>query len=311
MNVNLEKFIKRNQKRNSKLYLPECVEGVDYVTCPVSKQRLSMIKKSYIERVLGMTVAEYDQQYPSARKISQRRKNNIKMGLKEIDVDSGLTKYELGQQKARETLKSTDENGMSGYKKKGQKTRATHLSKIDESGRNGYRRQADFRLTTILSNGLTVEQNAHLKQKESLIRNHKTGSGGASKQSKKVLAPILDLLNNNNVKYYFDKNEYGIKDLESGNYYFWDLTIPLFQLVIEYQSSAWHADPCLLDEEWNRWTPPRGKTRTANDILLYDYNKARALYKNRGFVTYYVWQKTEETDVKELLCLLKTMIMKS
>ena len=41
-----------------------------------------------------------------------------------------------------------------------------------------------------------------------------------------------------------------------------------------------------------------------------DYNKARALYKHRGIVTYYVWQASQRQDVSDLLCLLRTMIMK-
>jgi hypothetical protein len=172
-----------------------------------------MIKKSYIERILGLTVEEYDQQYPGVRKISQRRKHNIKHGLKEIDGTTGLTKYELGQQKAREILKSIDEHGISGYKKKGQKTRDTHMSKIDDSGRNGYQRQVINRLTTILPNGLTVEQNAHIKQKDSLIKNNKSGSGAAINLSKKVLYPIINFLAEQKIKYYFDQNEYGIKDI--------------------------------------------------------------------------------------------------
>ena len=138
MNGKLNDFIKRNQKRNIDLYNSDCVEGIDYVVCPASGQRLSMIKKSYIERILGLTVEEYDQLYPGARKISQRRQHNIKHGLKKIDGATGLTKYELGQQKARKILKSTDEYGISGYKKKGQKTRATHMSRLDDFGRNGY-----------------------------------------------------------------------------------------------------------------------------------------------------------------------------
>lgn len=311
MNDKLNDFIKRNQKRNIDLYNSDCVEGIDYVVCPASRQRLSMIKKSYIERILGLTVEEYDQLYPGARKISQRRQHNIKHGLKKIDSATGLTKYELGQQKARKILKSTDKYGISGYKKKGQKTRATHMSRIDDFGRNGYRRQADARLTTVLPNGLTVEQNAHIKQKESLIKNHKTGSGGASKISKKALQPIIELLDYNNIKYYFDKTEYGIKDPDFGNYYFWDLTIPDFGMAIEYQSSAWHANPTLFEDKWDNWKPPRGKLRSAAEVLQYDYNKARSLYKHRGIVTYYVWQESESIDKDNILCLLKTLITKS
>jgi hypothetical protein len=307
MNTKILEFIKRNKKRNDHLYESGLTEGYDYVVCPISGERLSMIKENYIIKILGMSVTDY----PAVQRICQKRKENIKFGLKEIDADTGLTRYELGQTKAREILSRVDETGLSGYHKKGKKTRATHLANIDEFGRNGYRRQADYRLTTVLLNGLTIEQNAHIKQREKLIANNVSGTGGASKLSKKVLKPILEFLNENNIRYYFDSTEYGIKDPDSGNYYFYDLTIPEFTMVIEYQSSAWHADPMLSETEWRDWKPPRGKVKTATDVLQYDYSKARSLYKNRGMTTYYVWQLTQDTDVKEILCLLKTLITKS
>lgn len=311
MNAKLTQFIKRNRRRNEHLYQPGLVQGQDYVVCPVSNQRLSMIKSSYIEKILGMTVSDYETLYPNIERICSARKENIKNGLKEIDNTTGLTKYKIGQLKAKQTLSSIDETGVSGYKKKGQKTRATHMSKIDELGRNGYRRQADARLTTILSNGLTVEQNAHKKQKETLIKNNKTGNGGASKLSKKAFEPVLEFLKEKNIRYYFDKTEYGIKDSVTGKYYFWDLTIPELKMVIEYQSNAWHANPLLSEQEWKNWRPSRGKKKTADEILKYDYDKAKSLYRNRGYLTYYIWQKSEKENIKEIMCLLKTMIMKS
>lgn len=138
MNKKLEKFIARNQKRNSHLYGPEMVEGYDYVVCPISQARLSMIKNNYITEVLGISLDEY----PAIKRICEKRKQNIKSGLQKIDPITGMTHYEKGQIKARKILSQKDENGISGYKKKGQKTRSTHMSKIDEFGRNGYARIA-------------------------------------------------------------------------------------------------------------------------------------------------------------------------
>lgn len=306
MQKQIIEFIKRNKKRNQHLYAPDTIEGYDYVVCPVSGQRLSMIKNNYITNVLGMAVEEY----PDVQRICSRRQENIRHGLQQIDPHTGLTCYETGQIKARQLLNQVDADGKSGYKRKGERTRATHLNRLDEFGRNGYRRQADYRLTTTLSNGLTIEQNAHIKQKESLLRHNKTGSGGASKLSKKVLAPVIDVLDHYKIKYYFDDSEYGIKDVNTGNYYFWDLTIPSLKMVIEYQSSAWHADPGLTEDKWAAWRPPRGKMKTAAEVLEYDYKKSKSLYLHRGFLTYYVWQRTQDNDIKDLLCLLKTQITK-
>ena len=138
MNKKLVKFIERNRKRNSNLYGPEMLEGYDYVVCPISQERLSMIKNNYITNVLGMSLDEY----PTMNRICEKRKQNIKSGLQKIDPITGMTNYEKGQVKARKILSQTDNNGISGYKKKGQKTRSTHMNKIDKLGRNGYARIA-------------------------------------------------------------------------------------------------------------------------------------------------------------------------
>ncbi len=310
MNTSIEKFKKRNRRRNAHLYHSGLIQGIDYIVCPVSNARMLNIRSTYITKILGMTVEYYDNKYPNIQKSCQSHKNNIKNGLRKIDSVTGLTKYQIAQIKAKQTLSKTDENGISGYKKKGQKTRNTHLNKIDKFGRNGYRRQADYRLTTFLSNGLTIEQNAHIKQKETIIKNNKTGSGGASKLSKKALEPILIFLNKEKINYYFDKKEYGFKDPDTGSCYFWDLTIPEFKMVIEYQSSAWHANPTLSEEEWKKWRPPKGKKKTAEEVLKYDYDKAKSLYKNRGYLTFYIWQKSQKENIEEILCLLKTLNMK-
>jgi hypothetical protein len=310
MKTKIEEFCARSRYRNPHLYTDSAVCGQDYVVCPVSNARMLIIRTDYITNVLSMTVEEYDRLYPHVQKRCVAHQNNIRAGIQKIDPETGLTKYQLSQRKAQQKLSAVDANGVSGYKRKGQKTRATHMNKVDELGRNGYQRQANYRLTTVLENGLTVEENAHIKQKETLISNNKTGSGGASKQSKRVLSPIIDLLLQNNIKFYFDSTEYGIKDPKTGLYYFYDLTIPDFKITFEYQSSAWHADPRLTEDEWAKWCPPRGKKKTPEEVLQYDYDKARSLYKNRGITTYYVWQKTEKQDIEDGLCLLKTLITK-
>lgn len=138
MNKNIKEFIKRNRYRNRHLYNSDLTEGIDYIVCPVSNERLSMIKKSYIERVLEMNVEDYDNLYPKIRGVSAARKQNIKKGLKRVDPVTGKTKYQLSQEKAKKTLSRIDESGVSGYKQKGLKTRSTHLSNIDQFGRNGY-----------------------------------------------------------------------------------------------------------------------------------------------------------------------------
>ena len=306
----LEAYLHRNKVRNANLYNADMVEGIDFVMCPHTNTRKTMIEAKYITSVLGMTVDEYDKLYPNIQKIATSRMEKVKEGLQKIDSETGLTKHKIAQIKSKEILSKIGDDGLSGYKRKGKKTRETHMNTIDEFGRNGYRKQADNRLTTILPNGLTVEQHAHIKQRETIISTNCASNGGASKISKKWLAPILILLDEYNQKYYFDKSEYGIKDMDIGCYYFYDVVIPELNMAIEYQSSAWHSNPAWSKSRWDKWMPPKGARKTAEEVLQYDYNKARALYKFRNIVTYYVWEDSAQEDIEGLLCLLKTQLMK-
>lgn len=302
-------FKNRNRKRNCHLYSVDKIEGVDYVVCPLTNERMSMIKRTYIERVLGLTVEQYDSMFPGIQKICRRRIQNIKDGLSSIDTLTGKTKYEVSQEKAKVTLNTVGDDGLSGYARKGLKTKQTHLETVDEFGRNGYQRQAYFRLNTLLPNGLTIEQNAHLKVKDTLLKKGITRVVGASAVSKRVLNPIIQFLDSIGVKFYFDKMEYSIN--VNGEMFYYDLTIPEFNMVIEYQSNAWHADPRMSLEKWQEWRTPKGEKKTANEVSKRDYYKARMIYEHRGFRTFFVWEDSQEHDVEEILCLLKTLSMKS
>lgn len=56
MKTKIQQFILRNKKRNSHLYIACLAKGYDYVICLTSCERLSMIKKNYIENLLLETI---------------------------------------------------------------------------------------------------------------------------------------------------------------------------------------------------------------------------------------------------------------
>ena len=304
----LEGYLVKNKRKFKDLYLPEKVKDIDYVECPVTNCRMKSLTRKHIEQNLNMSLNEFDSLYPGARKSSTSSKLNISSGLKTIDIETGLTAKQIAVEKSKKKLSEVDENGISGYKKKGQKTRATHLDKVDEFGRNGYQRQANYRTSTVLENGLTIEQNAHLKQRDTIV-NGTNSFSKASKASKKIFEPIITFLDEVQIPYHFDDKEYCIAGDEN-KFYFFDLTVSQFKLAIEYQSNAYHADPRLDETAWNAWKPPRGKIKSADEVLQYDYDKARTLFKKRNYVTYFIWENTKKQDVQDILCLLKTMTMK-
>lgn len=311
-----EQFVRRNQRTNHALYAPHCIEGPDYVICPVTGERMAMITKKHITHVLEMTQQEFADRFPHQLMHSNRRRINIQNALKFTDPVTGLTKHQQSVNASKVSSRVPDDTGTTPIQRRVAKTKATHLSRIDELGRNGYQRQAHVRKTTVLPNGLTVEQNAHIKQKQTCIDKGVSINRGASAQSKRVLAPILDWLDLLGIPYYFDNNEFGLRDSVTGNYYFYDLVIRKFNIAIEYQSHAFHANPQLSNDDWINWTPAKGPNLPVGVLpadyrLTYDYTKARSLYQHRGFHMFYVWEASEQQDVERILCLMQTMNMKS
>lgn len=312
--VNLSKiqqFSLRNRKRNKHLYAPDLVEGVDYLVCPVSQERVCMIRSDYIRQVLEMDPAEYWQRYPHLPKTSQKRQDNIKQGLAKIDSETGVTKHEKGIQKAQVTKTTPDSCGQTIYQKIGKKTRAAHMSNIDEFGRNGYQRLAYYRTTALLPNGSTVEQEAHRKRAERIaalgVRHRRYG---ASQISKKILAPILQYCMDNNMQYYFDSNEFVVRDTNHQRNYLYDLVIPEVDMVIEYQSNRYHPWPTMSAVEWNTWIDPYSHL-TADQKHSYELTKARAIFQKHGYRMWYVWETSYQTDIEDILCWLTTVNTKS
>jgi len=135
------KFIKRNRRktRNGLLYIDGLIEKRDYILCPVSGERMSKMSERHIIDVLKMTVDEFKEKFGADYKMtSDSHCNEISNGMKVIDEESGLTKHGLSVVKAKESLNKIGDDGLTGYARKGIKTKKTHMENIDEFGRNGY-----------------------------------------------------------------------------------------------------------------------------------------------------------------------------
>jgi hypothetical protein len=135
----LNECIKNNKRDCTDLYDdPSKVELVDYILCPVYGIRMRQMKTTYITGILKMSMEEFETKYPNFQRDTSARADNVKKGLTKIDPNTGLTKHRLSVEKSKVTLSTPDENGETGYDKKGQKTRATHMSNVNEHGQNGY-----------------------------------------------------------------------------------------------------------------------------------------------------------------------------
>lgn len=300
----VKKFINRNRQRNSDLYdLPDTDEGTAYVVCPVLGIRTLNIKRPYVEGVLLMSWDDFVGRYPDAKLHCAGHTERVSVGLM-VEVEPGLTKHQAAMIKATAVKKIVGEDGLTIDQRKGHKTRETHMQRGDD-GMTGYERLAHYRNTTILDNGLSVQQNGLKKRHDAIVAGEFKRSFGASAASRRHLAPLLEWLEEEGIKYYFGDREYAINDGE--NYYFFDLVIPTFDLCVEYQSNAYHADPRMSDQRWLSWRParPKDSVETAASRTEYDLNKARALYRTRGFNTWFVWENSVGSDVGDILLHMK------
>lgn len=307
-------MLRDNQDKASSLYeLPESELNINFLVCPLLGIRKQEIRSDYIENYLLMTVNEFKRKFPNQLLVCKGLSTNIKSGLHATGED-GKTGHERSVVKTQAILSTVDANGLTGHQKLGQKTRNTHLNNINEKGQNGYQQQVEARLTTFLPNGFTVEQNAHRKKEETESKNG-VKRYGASKQSKKALAPVLDWLNVHHLFHWFDQDEWRLQCSQTKRVLFYDLTIPDLNLVVEYHSSAYHPNPFVLtEEEWSNWSP-RFPSGTDNRFMQNDLFKAKAIWLNMKYVTFPVWERTQNTDVEALMeyleCLLEIKNMRS
>lgn len=298
----IETFIRRNEKRNKHLYADSLKEGMDYVMCPVTGARLSMIKRNYVEGTLGIPYEDFLRRYPNQLMSSMSRSAAIKRGLSVIDTETGLNKHAISVAKSTQSRAEIGEDGLTVNERKGRRTKSTHLSRVDSNGENGYQRLARKRNETILANGLTVQQNALLKAFETKQKSNAPKMNGASKESKKTLTPLIEYLQENQLKFYFDYNEYGLAD--ESRYYYYDLVIPDYRLVVEYNGKAFHPSPNLRKAERDSWRQVF-TNKTAAEVDLADAMKAAAIKTKRGFETVYVYEDTATECISHLLDILR------
>lgn len=144
-------YIDRNKNRDTTKWLydlPESDENNEFVVCPVLGLRMRHLKSNYIENVLQMTVQEFEDKYPKQLRIAPGRNRKVSEGVNRIDPETGKTKKEISQEKSKEILSTRGEDGLTGYERKGQKTRQSHMENVDELGRNGYSQLASKAIVT-------------------------------------------------------------------------------------------------------------------------------------------------------------------
>lgn len=110
MTPKIKAFIKRNRIRNISLYDENLIENQDYIVCPVTHERMTMMKTTYITGVLEMSIDEFESKYPSQPREATSRVSKIKKTMDTV-LDNGMTIKESMALSVSKAMKSLDANG--------------------------------------------------------------------------------------------------------------------------------------------------------------------------------------------------------
>ena len=116
-----------------------------YQTCPLTGMRKAIFDNRTVS-ILGFTYDEYvtyliKNDLPAPNKTTGFM-DDVNAKLREKDPETGKSKRDLLNEKSRATLLEVGEDGLTGYERKGIKTKETHLANVDSNGLNGYERIA-------------------------------------------------------------------------------------------------------------------------------------------------------------------------
>lgn len=159
------------------------------------------------------------------------------------------------------------------------------------------------------SNGLITAENQYTKAKKLNIKPPQMSENGknrirqanlkkpksySSKESKSVIQKIIDISQYKGNIYCSNINrEWFIKEADS--IFFYDLTFPDINLIVEYQGIAYH--PKSLDDNWKA---PFLSMGSKEDVWYKDRLKESLAIK-KGFKIIYIWSDDVENGIDKVL----------
>lgn len=153
MSKKLEDFIKRNRKRNAHLYDIGMIEGLDYVLCPVSNERMVMITTQYIQNVLQISVGDFLEKFPNVQRTASARATRIATAMQETD-ENGQTVRDARAERIKKTKMCIGDDGVSIAQRAAKKASVTR-STVTE---NGYTNAQNAAFTAIINGNITKQK---------------------------------------------------------------------------------------------------------------------------------------------------------
>ena len=135
---------------------------------------------------------------------------------------------------------------------------------------------------------------------------HRNFNNAVSKESMKVFASIRIAIsdrfsmNNNDFLFGSRTDELKLFDDEHETFYYYDLYIPKFKLIIEYHGSKFHPNPTVLGNRLLEWKQLKSN-KSAQEILDRDRRKQFIAEKN-GFTPITIWDTDKiEDKINEII----------
>jgi hypothetical protein len=98
--------------------------------------------------------------------------------------------------------------------------------------------------------------------------------------------------------------EYGVQNVDTKTYYFYDFVIPELNICIEFNGDYWHANPAKYDAQFYN----SQCEMYAHELWENDRIKLECIQKLRGFETYVVWESTAAQQLSEVIALINDKI---
>ena len=172
---------------------------------------------------------------------------------------------------------------------------------IEKYGENGIHKYNNWKKKIAQSKTNFINRYGEVEGLEKfydMIEKRSSNYNFTSVESLVCFKPILDLLDEQNINYYVGEPNNKEYFLKSGdNIFFYDLTIPSLNKIVEYNGVAFHPRKSWDRIKWDNWLMPF-KNLSADEKYLLDCNKNNVA-KNNGFDLLEVWSDDLVSDIRD------------
>ena len=300
------------------------IENIDYVECKVCGQRFLYLNPQHIIQVHNMTINEYEEKYGKIIYYPSKYIDNYYYGEKYKDRFMKFTDEERKEHSPfcieryikLGYSKDDAENLKNNFIEKTVKNRSTttqinyYIDKgysMEDAIRLRSERQKTFTLDKCIEKhgkdeGTRIWLERQKKWKEKMYSSRNRLISGGSKECDNL---VDEIINNTNCDYLlYGDNEFLLRDEHKHKLYFYDITNPKTNRIIEFNGDFWHGNPDKYGpNDINKANKKKYSDIWKNDKLKNDFAK------NKGYDVMVVWESEYQTDKENVIKRCKDFIL--